>query len=196
MKWERIEATQIESYDGALSDLVGSGPAIYMWKRHFKPSPSEMADSRTFMRWLNRVISAPVAELEGVKVSHFLSIRGIRLSGDLTSEKVEYLHKMAAKPSGRRIISQFVSALSEQTPALYVGETDEVSRRVREHLDGRTGFGTIINLSDTLSWDDLEFHYMSLRVTQPDSDGAKQFRTALEQIAANVTIAGLTKRAG
>ena len=196
VSWQSISADEILSYNGSVSDLVGSGPALYLWKRNFRPQPKDMADSVLFMAWLRRVISAPVAEMEGIRIAHFLTVRGISLSGELTEIKDGYLASFSKSEKGRKIILKFLDDLAGQAPALYVGETDKVSRRVLDHLNGETLFGTQINESEHLGWSDLEFHYLELKIKDPESANSKDFRTALEQIAANVTIAGLTKRAG
>jgi hypothetical protein len=196
MSWKSISADDVLSYSGPASDLVESGPALYLWKRNFRPQALDLADSVLFMAWLRRVISAPVAELDGVRIAHFLTVRGISLSGELTETKDGYLSTLSKNEKGRKIIVEFLRDLAGQAPALYVGETDEVSRRLLEHLNGETLFGIQINESEHLSWSDLEFHYLELKTKDPDSSKSKNYRTALEQIAANVTIAGLTKRAG
>lgn len=196
MAWERVSAAEMLSYQGNPKDLLGTGSAIYLWKRHFRPAQQDLADSQKFMSWLQRVIGAPVAYLEKVRVAHFLTFSGVALSGELTEDKLLFLSSQAKTMEGRKRLAAFLHGLADQTPALYVGETDEISKRPYSHMSGETDFGMAIDKSTTTSWFDLDLHFLRLDFTNTESEVAKKYRTALEQIAANVTIAGLTRRAG
>jgi hypothetical protein len=194
--WKSYTADQVLSFDGPVEQLIEPRPAIYLWKRSFRPQVSDLTDSVAFMEWLRRVITAPVAQMEQLRVAHFLTIQGISLSGELTDEKIHWLSDFTKRRENRDIIVHFLKSLAVQAPALYVGETKNASTRIVEHLEARTLFGTQISESNDLNWSDLEFHYLPVKTSNPESPSAKQFRTALELIAANVTIAGMTKRPG
>jgi hypothetical protein len=194
--WKSYTADQLLSFDGPVEQLIEPRPAIYLWKRSFRPEVSDLTDSVAFMEWLRRVITAPVARMEHVRVAHFLTIQGIALSGELTDEKIQYLSKFTKKRENREMIVQFLRSLAVQAPALYVGETKNAAIRVVQHLDCQTTFGLQVNDSKELNWSDLEFHYLILNTNNPESAAAKDFRTSLELIAANVTIAGMTRRPG
>jgi hypothetical protein len=194
--WKSYTADQVLDFRDPVEQLIEPGPAIYLWKRSFRPQVSDLTDSVAFMGWLRRVITAPVAQMEQIRVAHFLTIQGISLSGELTDEKIHWLSDFTKRPENKELIVHFLKALAVQAPALYVGETKNASKRIVQHLEGETLFGIQINESKDLNWSDLEFHYLPLKTSNPESPSAKQFRTALELIAANVTIAGMTKRPG
>jgi hypothetical protein len=197
MAWQKMAADVLIDNRKQISEFLPTTPCIYLWKRNFRSKPSDNADAKAFVDWIERTICAPVAELGPTRIAHFVTFRGLSISGELTESKRRYLQHALKHDALRAYMRNYLAALADQAPALYVGETEHMARRASEHLDGKTDFGETINQHNLLVWADLDLHYwvMSTKEANP-SDTETKFRTAIEAITGNATIAGLTKRPG
>lgn len=86
-------------------------------------------------------------------------------------------------------------SIASLAPPLYVGETDNLARRAKEHLGFKTDFS--ITLRDTLglSWVDCDLLYCVIPKEFLGSD-PKERRTLIELLVARLTVAGCTSRPG
>ena len=59
-------------------------------------------------------------------------------------------------------MTNYLEEVALHLPALYVGESGNLLRRVREHLHGESQFGSTVAEDPDLSWIDLDLFYWEL----------------------------------
>lgn len=91
-------------------------------------------------------------------------------------------------------MTRFLRGLNQHLPALYVGETQHLAVRVRQHIVGDSDFGGKVIENLNLSWQQLELYYAS--VEHPDETRATLARRSFEYLTSCVTLAGFTNRRG
>lgn len=181
-----------------MEDLIGSSAAIYVWRRNLLPPPHVVQNAHQLNAWLTECLAKPYADLPAISLAHFLYLRGIVLGGGSLSEvKAATLKLSLQEMRNRHWLRAFLGSLNDLAPPLYVGEADNLARRVRDHLRGDTDFASILREKIKLSWDTLTLLYCPLPAQfASDSAGAKDRRTLLEMIAARLLLAGCTTRPG
>lgn len=201
MTWKRVSASEIEetiARDEPYDEIVPRQPAIYAWRRLLRPPPGVLDAPTQFLEWVEKVLSTPVATIRDREISHYAILTCFTLGGQgLSPDKIETLKAMAAKPKGRRYLAGFLNEISDMLPAVYAGETDNLYRRVREHISGESGLLSSITLDLHLAWRDLELWYWALPAQMAeDSQQNKSLRTLLEMIATRLAIAPYVRRIG
>jgi hypothetical protein len=88
-----------------------------------------------------------------------------------------------------------VESIGSLTPPLYIGETDNLARRVKDHLGQKTDFSLTLRDKLNLTWQDCELLYCVVPEDFLKID-AKARRTLLELMVARLTVAGCTSRPG
>jgi hypothetical protein len=190
---QELEDMFLRSED--LGTLLPRGSAVYVWRRHLTP-PSEIAgNGALFARWMAEAVKVPSAKLPRQDLSHFLSVDGVSLGGNpLTDDKVSTLREWLIDAQSRKWMAKFVGSVSDLAPPLYVGESDELPRRIKEHLNGDTDFSTTL-LALGLKWTDCRLSVCPVPSEMLKVD-AKARRTLIEMIVARLAIAGSTSRPG
>lgn len=180
--------------DGDIRSEIPQCEALYLWKRNFRPEGYELHSEAAFIQWLNRILTCPYGETRSVRLTHFLEVGSIKLSGPkLDSDKQRLLHAFIQSPKNRRWLMRYLEAVAVHSPALYVGETGNLQNRVTQHLRAQTDFGTYVDGAEELGWRDLDLHYC--RVGDP-TESSSESRKTLEYLTSVLTIAGYTKRPG
>lgn len=91
-------------------------------------------------------------------------------------------------------MTEYLSELSAHLPALYVGETDNLQQRVKQHIAGDSQFGAQIAAMEELDWRMMSLFYV--KVDNQNLDFAAAARKSLEYVTTSLTIAGFTSRPG
>lgn len=200
-KWEQVSGGELLSVlqvSGGLDGLIDPCQCVYAWKRDLTPPEALLGSAADFVAWIQRTLEVPYARTEPQILAHFIKLTGLELGGGpLTDAKVETLNDFVETLKRRRYLREFLSALAELAPPLYVGETNNVHTRLRQHLRGDTDFA--VRLAQLgMSWPDVTFWYWPLGEASDaaDSETAKRRRTMFELLAARFSIAACATRPG
>lgn len=192
--WRSVRGSEIvESLaEGGLRDLLGERSAIYMWKRALRAAAGAGGSAEEMMRWIDSLVESPQGVVRGKRLGPFLHVTGLELRpNSLTGQQRETLHRWLRQPKTRRWLTDYLSQLAAHTPALYVGETANLHRRIREHVTGQTSFGVAIE--GQLQWEDLDLNYYEFSNPQQEENNR---RKAIEFLTNAFTIGGFTQRPG
>lgn len=193
------EIDQVYNRGESLQELVGTSSAVYLWRRDLTPPLYFVQDSKRMFKWIKDSLSTSYVELGEKRLSHFLRVTGISLGGgSLSKSREEILMKFLEKKEGREWMRKFFIGLNVVVPPLYVGETNNMAKRVREHLRGETHFSQILQNKLNLSWDKLTLWYCPTNFAEfySDSNKTEEMRTLLEVVVGFVALAGCTSRPG
>ena len=197
--WQSVSGLDLERcYVGQdrMTENVPDRSAVYAWKRKFQPPSGIVSDPVALADWVARTVKTPSAVLAQRELSHYLLLHGISIGGGpLTDDKLNTLSTWATEAKSRRWLLQIVQSIGVLTPPLYIGETDNLARRVKDHLGNKTDFSQTLSEKLSLTWQDCDLWYCLV----PDeflTIDAKARRTLLELIVARLTVAGCTSRPG
>lgn len=195
-----IEIAEALEDQDALTRLVDPCQAVYIWRRSFEPPPDAARSSDELIRWTERLLATPHGAALQKRLGHFIQIDGVTLRGPgLTPDKLATLQRVASSPRWRRMLTSFIRSLAPFAPPLYVGETSDLPIRLRDHVNGDTGFGRKVRSSKELRWSELDLHYFALGDAREEDEStpeAKARRTLLEYIATGASLAGYVERPG
>ena len=191
---------EIEDAGGTVQSLrsvIPSCQAIYLWRRTLAAPSEALLSTQTFSDWVEHILSQPFAEVKARDLSHFAEISGLRLrSRPLTQAKSRDLLAFGSKQNNRKFLAQFIEQVSPMSPPLYCGETNDLPKRVFDHITGATGFGKRV-VEGAFAWKELALHYYEL------GDGAvevtsnqKRRAELLELIASGLSLSGFVERRG
>src|SRR5687768_15471347 len=118
-----------------MTDTVPDHGAIYAWKRKFQAPSGIVTDPVAFAEWIANTVRTPCAILPERQLSHYLLLHGVSIGGSaLTDAKLETLKEWAAEPKSRRWLLAMIESIGSLAPPLYIGEADDLARRVKDHL--------------------------------------------------------------
>lgn len=192
--WRTVRGSEmVESLaEGGLRDLLGECSAIYMWKRNLRTTAGADSSADEMLKWINSLVESPQGVVRSKRLGPFLHVTGLELRpNSLTGRQQETLRRWLRQPKARRWLRNYLGQLSSHTPALYVGETTKLHRRVKEHLSGETSFGA--SIEDKIQWDELDLHYYEIGESQQEENST---RRAIEYLTNAFTIGGYTQRPG
>lgn len=176
-----------ESGELIMEALPPKLPGIYVWYHRFTPSQSSSED---LMAWIDRALRLPIARVSG-NFGHFgravIELGASRLDSGPNSSKRRALLEFFANDTLRE---EFTTLLQDfdSSMVLYVGQTEDLNRRTREHL----GNGGLVEKFRALDW---ELGELSMRfIVLPDTETA--LREAIERILSVLLLAPLVDRAG
>lgn len=197
--WQSVSGLELErSYVGRdpMTENVPDKSAVYAWKRKFRPPARIAADPMGLAEWIAETVKTPSAILPQRELSHYLLLHGISIGGAaLTDEKLSTLKDWVTDAASRRWLLAMVQSIETLAPPLYIGETDNLARRVKDHLGTKTDFSLILRDKLHLTWQDCELWYCIVPEELLASE-AKGRRTLVELLVARLTIAGCTSRPG
>ena len=197
--WLSISGLELErAYvgDERMTEIVPRGSAVYAWKRTFRPTRGLADDPAALVAWVAATAKTPSAVLPEQELSHYLLLHGVSIGGAaLTEAKLQTLVAWAAEPKARRWLIAMVESIGSLAPPLYIGETDNLARRIKDHLADKTDFSSTLHEKLGLSWQDCELCYRLVPEDQLATD-AKDRRTLVEMLVARLTVAGCTSRPG
>jgi hypothetical protein len=181
---------------GELRDVLPTTSGIYAWRRKFAVPIAAASDGQALVDWVGRLVATPSAVIVDKPLSHFLQVHKITIGGrPLTHDKIETLREWAQDISSRKWLIEIIQSISEMCPPLYVGETDNIARRVKEHITDATQFANTLRDVLNLNWDDCSLHYCSVPTGLLSND-PKAKRTLIELLVSRLTIAPSTTRPG
>jgi hypothetical protein len=179
-----------------MTENVPSTSAVYAWKRKFRPPAKVLADPVALGDWIAATVKTPSAILPPRELSHYLLLHGISIGGAaLTENKLSTLKEWVTDAKSRRWLLSMVQSIEVLAPPIYIGEADDLARRVKDHLAYKTDFSLILRDKLNLEWQDCELWYCSLPEECLAID-AKRRRTLVELMVARLTVAGCTSRPG
>ena len=179
---------------GSLDGVLPRASGIYLWRLRLRPS-CHPKDGVGVLQHVKRLSLMPLGELGPVDLSRGFRLNSLRLGGvGLPPLKYEALENMVSEEAGAKYLSDFLADLESRSPALYCGESGNLSVRIRDHLRCQSDFGETICSHEDISWSDLRLDYVVTGKEQ--GSGANQYRTAMEYLATLLTLSAYTKRAG
>ena len=198
LSWKFIQGRELAERaerNDSVSDLVPAKAGVYIWQRSLTPPLGVMESRPAFSAWLKDLVSLPAVRVQGKQIEHFLHLRDVQVGGlALSVDKLDTLSRLARNEAGRLFVVRFLETLSSHLPSLYVGQSDDLQRRVMEHVSGRTGLCEKLK-SVNLQIPDVVFRYFVVpEISQQEY--AEPIRTLLEAIATGVTIAPMVNRVG
>lgn len=194
--WQVVPGEQlVELYQtSSLRDIVPKRSVVYSWRLSLRPPLGASTNGTTLTDWVDTLMALPLGAVEETRVSHTLRIESVQIRGGGLGEEKKRVLKAFLKARENRIwFLRYLESLGPISLALYTGETGNLYSRVRQHLDGLSDFGAMINGHSELSWEKLDLYYVD--VGEP-SESASKTRKLLEYITAVLTMSGFTKRPG
>ncbi|MBA4021711.1 MAG: hypothetical protein C0482_05060 [Gordonia sp.] len=180
----------------AFESILPKNPGIYIWKLSLTPTESQQHDCIEYAKWLDELCALPHGKIVDRQLSHFLRIESIELRGrSMPQDKINFFAAFMKNSTNRKWMTRYLADLDRHVPALYVGETESLSSRAKDHISGHTVFSEQVKSELGLDWANLTLHYLSLGVNA-DQPQQSLTRKSLEYLTACITIGGYTKRPG
>lgn len=177
-----------------LATILPQAPAVYMWKLRLRLDDLIVHDPDRTLRQLMRVTKVSQGRTHPIPTSHGLRLLGIEVCGaGLPDYKQKILTQFLARPANSRWMLNYLEGLEQHLPALYVGETGNLSKRAFDHISGVTDFARLLEHDPELTWEDLNLYYASIG---GPTDADSPLRKAVEYITAVVTVSAFTQRPG
>jgi hypothetical protein len=195
--WKRAFGTDLvevlQSGD-SLEPVLTTNQALYMWKRNLEPGADVVRDPERLIQWCVALAGSTTGRVQGKQISHFLRVGSLEIrGGGLPAPKVDELRAFVRKPANRVWLAKLLAELSDHVPALYVGETESLASRSKQHMKGESDFGSqVLAGTEGYGWGELSLYYCDLG----GGPGSKAQRTTLEYLMATLTVAGQTTRPG
>lgn len=198
-KWRAIDASElIDPIDETtVPKSIPACPAIYLWRRRYAPPDDAKTSAEACMAWIHEVTSQPAARIGRKPLSHCVWTDGIQIGGGgLTSNKEQLLQRMSAKRATRESVLNYIETLSAFALPIYIGESDNLRKRVKQHLDGHTGLGDYLEQYLGIAWRDVTLHYCVLSSSPEMSEAAKSLQEMFELLAQRILVPFATERPG
>jgi hypothetical protein len=173
-------------------------PGIYIWRRVLRFDPIDHPSHESMEAWVRRQAELPIAVLPMLQIARnpdepgtgirpgYAVMRDLRIG----AARLPMEGLLPTETHARVDALTFLSEMTKEFgPALYVGESEDLQRRVREHVSGSTGFSRRVEESG-LQMSDLVLS----GVTMGSSSPAK--RRQLEFLLTHLVGAPLTRKAG
>jgi hypothetical protein len=190
---ELIEALE----DGTLSDIVPPRGGIYVWKRRLVAPSTVIADTSSCEKWVREVCAQPSGRLGRKALGPSVWTEGLQFGGgQLTVEKENTLAKISSNRRRRELLVAFLESLSEFMHPIYVGQSNSLSKRVKQHLRGETGLFDYLHDMLGLEWTDIQYKYLALSKSEIASPEVKALLELFEFLAQRALAPYATERAG
>jgi len=173
-------------------------PAVYLWRRVLRYDSNEPSGFDEEEAWIRRQAEAPLATLRSLRLSTARDAcsTNVRSSFVLLGELrigAAYLQGKELLPRAdvdRRFVLETLEGLVDAYgPVLYVGESEKLQQRIRQHLRGETGLVTRLKECG-LGLKDVALSYILLDGTPENC------RLQIEQLLTHLVRAPLTRKAG
>lgn len=133
-----IDCSRVRGGPDSVCALLPSAPGVYAWFRNFSPPDPDLASAQAFYQYLIHEIGKPhtIPRQAQVGPNYMISLKSRRI---LPIGKSSTLLTLCESLSFRRQIHSLLgrNSLLFSQP-LYIGKSDDLRRRAREHLDGRS----------------------------------------------------------
>ena len=197
--WKVIHATELsDALDSStLGQLVPGQPAVYLWRRKLVAPSSCRSSQEACQEWVKHVVGAPAAALTRRQLSHCVWTNGLQIGGgELTRQKQQTLEEVSVQAERRRLLIDYIEALTEFTNPIYVGQALDLRKRITQHLKGDTGLYEYVTKQLRLSWNDLELRYLIVSSSIHLSEDARLLLQLLELVTQRVLAPFGTERPG
>jgi hypothetical protein len=200
LSWTTFEGCDLAEEDarGELDVLVPSTPGIYAWRRSVHSLKAHLGSAGAFANEIERFFRTPLGRIGPRALAHFVWLDGLQIGGsDLPDGRTQELRVFLQNIKNRRAMLQILSAAIEIAPPLYVGETENLRRRTKEHLTGQTQFAERLFQESKQTPSALRLSYIAIGdLHLQDVEDARSHRTLSELLIAKLTLATLTSRPG
>jgi hypothetical protein len=188
--FKRIDFSDTRGGAAAACQRLPNSPAIYAF---FAPKP--MISTNTAESFLSSVIGVVRHKASPTHTRILGSLHTVRLDNqsDLSDWKRERLEECAQLESFRHVLAEIIAAAVPLRCPLYVGQTDDLSRRIKDHLSPSSDLATRLR-SASIQIEACTLAYAVL----PESDLYKdtQTLTLIEEIVTRLTRPGFVGRIG
>jgi hypothetical protein len=163
MSWVRCRASDLFHEFEREELTIPRVAAIYAWRRDFsKPATVDGADETE--QWVKQMVVGKASGIVGpTNMAHCLRVGKIELGGgELSDEKASVLHEVCQEPGLRKTLETLIFGLTDLSITLYVGETEDLNVRVRQHFrEQSSGLKSYMQRLE-LDWDDVALEYFQL----------------------------------
>ena len=198
--WKVIHATELSDAleSSTLGQLVPGQPAVYLWRRKLVAPSSCRSSQEACQEWVNTCrggtgccLDSPTAVT--LCLDQRLADRRWRAyAGEATDPE----GGLCFKRTRRRLLIDYIEALTEFTNPIYVGQTLDLRKRITQHLKGDTGLYEYVTEQLRLSWEDLELRYLIVSSSIHLSEDARLLLQLLELVTQRVLAPFGTERPG
>jgi hypothetical protein len=169
-----------------------SGPAIYFWRRSYVPSPEVFETADAALAWIEMALQTFPLEISSGMLHSLVKINGIRLCGStITPKKREDLKAALFDHTIRSSALTFLSKLEELSVPIYIGQTNNLRKRVADHINDKTDFSKY--LREVLK---EEWSSMALWVYEFEPDSTSEFLELFEWISQSILAPVAVRRPG
>jgi len=192
MKWKSQEGVYLAEYQNvnALGEILPNVAGVYAWKLNPISRALVPADYDGILKQLLHVMSLPLGRVESKHLSHSLAI-GIEIRGQkLEGDKLDAIREWLKDIDNAAWMIKYLSQIDQHMPALYVGNTNSIVKRVSQHLSETNGFGKRVALHRRLNWRDMTFYWLEL------PGASKPVLESIEMITQSLSVAAFSERIG
>jgi hypothetical protein len=177
---------------------VPAEPGVYFWRRVLRFDRYSVRTDDMAEAWLRKKAEAPIALLPSLRIdadpgatkvgvrTNFFLIRDAKIGAARLENREILPAELAERQS---FFGQVEDILDSYGPVLYVGSSENLQRRTREHLSGQTALADRLRECD-LAFADVALSYVALE------DRSEDYRLKLELVLTHLAGAPLTKKAG
>jgi len=197
--WKQVDGAELIDAldDQRLSELLPQAAGVYVWRRRLVAPSQCRAGKDAFCEWLENVSMQPLGRITRRPLSHCVWAEGLQVGGGgLTDDKRNTLQTIAISRSAREFVINFVESLSQFTALIYVGQTDNLRVRIRDHLNGDTALHPYVSELLGLEWADLELRFFTTQSSSALGIREKAFQELLELVAQRLLAPFATTRPG
>lgn len=198
-RWRNLHGGElIDAFeDGTLADLLPRRGGLYLWRRSYFPPLGVRGSADRCREWVHELAGAASARLGKRPLSHCVWLEGLQIGGGgLTDEKTGALESVTGSASGRDVLATFIETLSQFSHPVYVGQADDLLKRIRQHLAGETDLQAYLSETLGLSWPDLDLYFVVLSPNTARSEGSRKVLELFELIAQRLLAPFGTRRPG
>ena len=191
--WREIDGSLLQEYhsSGQINLLLPSSSGVYAWKLNPTRKSLIPSDYEGVLREVMRLMSLPQGEIEVTRISHSISLAGLRINGQqLEGDKVQHLREWLADIDNCKWMISYLESINKHMPTLYVGNAKNIATRASQHLSEADGFGQRVSRHRYLNWSDMKLHWIEIPNAQ------KSALEAIEFVTQSLTVSAFTKRVG
>lgn len=193
MIWKSQEGIYLSEYLSlnSLDEILPNVPGVYAWKLNPVSRALVPADYEGILRQLLHVMGLPLGRLEGKRLSHSLMLGGLEIRGQsLERDKLNAIKDWLKDIDNASWMISYLSQIDRHMPALYVGNTNSIVKRVKQHMSEASGFGARVAKHPKLNWRDMTLHWLEL------PGASKPVLESIEMITQSLSVSAFSERIG